>query len=430
MLPELFDIKPLEVECMIDKDRKRSQGDKNEDNTFIKDQRGPSLVRIGGEDSRYTKAAERKERKADKLTNKQDIQVQPSTSQSVNITFSSEAEVSSEETDIISLSSDTEAKDNEPQPSTSTAPVVEDTVLISRSKHVSLRAQSEILRQVSDTTGISGKGMSKSNVHRISTKVVQEAAKAAREEIKRKKESNMILHFDGKIVKEYTKGKKLTRDSIAVSVNCEGESMLLGIPLCVNSTGECQTDVIVKVLESYGLKNEIKGLVFDTTASNTGKEKGVGTRISEYLQTPVLHLACRHHVYECHIKNVSKIFRPTCGPEHPLFKKLLDEFPNIVIDQSKLCKFEYGQNSHLDEAAKESLGVCSRLLAEDKLPRGDYIELAELVRFYLSPDDAELEIRQPGAVHHARFMGQSIYYMKLKILSQMTNIQIAATNKK
>lgn len=426
LLPELFDIMPKDVEDIIQKDKKRTEKDKTEDIMFIRDQRGPRKCMVGRKDSRYTKAVGRQEKQKERLSN---IEVQPSTSQSLNLTSSSEAEISPEETDS-SIPSDTESRDHEPQPSTSKADAVEGTALLSKVKHVSVRAQSEILSQVADTTGISGKGMSKSNVHRIGKKVVQETAKAARESIKSKQGSNMILHFDGKIVKEYTKGKKLTRDRIAVSVNCEGEDTLLGIPPSINSTGECQTEVIIDVLESYGLKNEIKGLVFDTTPSNTGKEKGVCTRLNEYLERPVLHLACRHHVYECHIKNVSKIFRPSCGPEHPLFKKLLEEFPNIEFDQSKLCKFEYGQNSQLDKAAKESLDVCSRLLAEDQLPRGDYIELAELVKFYLSPDDLELQIRQPGPVHHARFMGQSIYFLKLKILSRLTNIQSTAAIKK
>lgn len=69
-------------------------------------------------------------------------------------------------------------------------------------------------------------------------------------------------------------------------------------------------------------------------------------------------------------------------------------------------------------------------MTEDQLPRGDYIELAELVKFYLSPDDVELKIRQPGPVHHARFMAQAIYYLKLKILSQLTNILSTAATKK
>lgn len=102
------------------------------------------------------------------------------------------------------------------------------------------------------------------------------------------------------------------------------------------------------------------------------------------------------------------MLRPNCSSEHLLFIKLLDDFPNIVVNQIKLCKFEYGQSSNLDEAAKGSLGVCSMILDENKLPRGDYVELAELVKFFLSPDDYEIQIRQPGAVHHARLMIHSI----------------------
>ena len=53
--------------------------------------------------------------------------------------------------------------------------------------------------------------------------------------------------------------------------------MLLGIPVCANSSGEYETEAILELLESYVLKNEITGLVFDTAATNTGREKGVCT---------------------------------------------------------------------------------------------------------------------------------------------------------
>ena len=424
ILNELFDIMPLEVESIIEKDRKRCMKDKNEDIMFIKDQRGPRLMRIGGIDSRYVKAAKRKQKKIARLAKNDDVSLEPRSSESEMSTDSSETEVSSEDADFPLTS------ESDPQPHTSTACVVRDTVLVSKVKHVSVRAQSDILQQVSETMRVSNKGMSKSNVHRVGTKVVQEAAENARERIKAKEGNDMILHFDGKIVKEYTKGKSLKRGRLALSVNCEGENILLAIPVCVNSSGECQTDVIVEVLEFYGLKDEIKGLVFDTTASNTGKEKGVCSRVSEFLKRPLLYLACRHHIYECHIKNVSKIFRSTCGPDNPLFTKLLSEFSKMEIDRTKLCKYEYGKSNHLDNAAKISLGVCSMLLTEGMLPRGDYRELAELVIFYLSPEDAKIKIRQPGAVHHARFMAQSIYYLKLKILSQIVNIQMSDAEKK
>ena len=49
----------------------------------------------------------------------------------------------------------------------------------------------------------------------------------------------MFLQYDGKIVKEYTKGKKLIQDCLAISVQFGDESSLLGIPPCLDGTGEC-----------------------------------------------------------------------------------------------------------------------------------------------------------------------------------------------
>ena len=45
----------------------------------------------------------------------------------------------------------------------------------------------------------------------------------------------------------------------------------------------------------------------------------------------------------------------------------------------------------------------------------DYHELAELCLVYLDPK-MKFKFHQPGPVHHARFMGKGIYYMKLKLL--------------
>lgn len=40
------------------------------------------------------------------------------------------------------------------------------------------------------------------------------------------------------------------------------------------------------------------GLVFDTTAHNSGREKGAVVLIQEKLNKDLLELACRHHVFE------------------------------------------------------------------------------------------------------------------------------------
>lgn len=187
--------------------------------------------------------------------------------------------------------------------------------MISKCKHVSVRAQAEILEQVASTSGIPIAGTSKSYVHRVGQRIIQETANKARDRLKDKAGSNKILHYDGKIVKEFTHGKKMKNERIAVSVNIEGDNFLLGIPACESSTGECQSEEIIKLLESYNISEDVIGLVFDTTATNTGRHSGVNTRLNQYLNKEVLHLACRHHVFECHIKNISKLFRITSGPE-------------------------------------------------------------------------------------------------------------------
>ena len=299
-----------------------------------------------------------------------------------------------------------------------------------RVKHVSVRTQSDILLQAASSSVIATKGMSKSNVHRVGKKVVHEHAEKARQIVRDKRGSDMVLHYDGKVVEEYMEGKKLKKERLAVSITCKGKHFLLGVPSCTDATGEKQYEKIIDLLQKYQIKDDIKGLVFDTTASSTGKDKGVNSRLNQYVERPVLHLACRHHVYECHIKNVAKIFRQTVGPENPLFKKLLDKFSELEIDQTKLVKFQYGKSDQLDSAAAKSLKIISELLTQDQIPRGDYKELAMLVQFYLDPNVGNLKIRQPGAVHHARFMAQSIYYMKLKILSDIVKIGSTANIKK
>ena len=120
-------------------------------------------MRIGGIDSRYVKAAKRKQKKIARLAKNDDVSLEPRSSESEMSTDSSETEVSSEDADFPLTS------ESDPQPHTSTACVVRDTVLVSKVKHVSVRAQSDILQQVSETMRVSNKGMSKSNVHRVGT---------------------------------------------------------------------------------------------------------------------------------------------------------------------------------------------------------------------------------------------------------------------
>ena len=97
--------------------------------------------------------------------------------------------------------------------------------------------------------------------------------------------------------------------------------------------------------------------------------------------------------------------------------KTFQRYTNQHVVQKKTCK-----NEILDSAAKRSLKVFKKLLKKNKFLKRNYTELAQLVQFYLSQYQPDIHIRHPGPVHHVCFMGQSIYFLKLKIMSKLINL--------
>ncbi|XP_074110879.1 uncharacterized protein LOC141535036 [Cotesia typhae] len=61
-------------------------------------------------------------------------------------------------------------------------------------------------------------------------------------------------------------------DRLAVLVSGLNFEQLLGIPKIESGTGEHQAMSIIDLLDRWGLTNCIKGLCFDTTASNSDPE--------------------------------------------------------------------------------------------------------------------------------------------------------------
>ena len=93
------------------------------------------------------------------------------------------------------------------------------------------------------------------------------------------------------------------------------------------------------------------------------------------------------------------------------------ETPEFNQDANDLTKFYWkkARGTVTECAALESLNFCKEYLKRKEVLRDDRKELAELVVGYLSP--GHVKIRKPGAIHHARFLGKAIYYLKLKLLS-------------
>ena len=64
------------------------------------------------------------------------------------------------------------------------------------------------------------------------------------------------------------------------------------------STGFAQAEAVVGKVQQWGCVQRLTALVFDTTASNTGKFRGAAIRLHRMLQVALFFLGCRHHVSE------------------------------------------------------------------------------------------------------------------------------------
>ena len=127
---------------------------------------------------------------------------------------------------------------------------------------------------------------------------------------------------------------------------------LLGIPVIQDSTGSSQHNAVVQLLGEWDILDKVIGLVFDTTSSNTGRFKGSATAIETTLKKAVMWLACRHHVYEIHVKHVSDHFMgKRNSPSESLFVRFQKEWAELDLDTSTLILFDFD----VDKNFKKSL---------------------------------------------------------------------------
>ena len=164
------------------------------------------------------------------------------------------------------------------------------------------------------------------------------------------------IHFDGKIVKEYTGNISFTQNRLAILVKVNGKAELLGIPPIDSGTGEQQFIAIYDFLENYGLTIQVQCICFDTTASNTGRLQGVNTRMSEKLGRPLLLLACRHHVLERHITHFCMMYpsSKSTEPDNQLLKKIKPVWNDLEKDILPLKRIETPPETWINQQQQES----------------------------------------------------------------------------
>ena len=79
---------------------------------------------------------------------------------------------------------------------------------------------------------------------------------------------NFTIHWDGKMLKL---GAGVSSERCCVylaGADAEKSSKLLGIPEISSGSGDAQKEAVTKLLQDWNIGDQVKGQVFDTTASN------------------------------------------------------------------------------------------------------------------------------------------------------------------
>lgn len=181
---------------------------------------------------------------------------------------------------------------------------------------------------------INSTAMSISTIRRQRKSNVEEKAMKIREGVKNLGHSKItnndtfvVLHCDGKII-QYLCGDVEDRLAIAISVPNSVTGQFLASPAIPDGKGVSMANCLQATMEEYELLDKLEAVVFDTTASNTGKYHGCVARLEKKMGRALLWLACRHHVPELFIKHADIAVRgPTKGPEDKLFKTFKKKLP-------------------------------------------------------------------------------------------------------
>ena len=81
-------------------------------------------------------------------------------------------------------------------------------------------------------------------------------------------------------------------------VSGDGIQKWLMVLKLVVGTGVLTGQAVYDAAKEWDLVDNIIGMCFDTTASNTGLKEGACIHIMKHVKRNLLHFACRHHVLE------------------------------------------------------------------------------------------------------------------------------------
>ena len=114
----------------------------------------------------------------------------------------------------------------------------------------------------------------------------------------KEKDLKVFCHFDGKILEEDFEGKRQEQHRLVSLLSSPSLSMeqLLGVAPLEKESGYSIALEVYNQLLAQDCEGQVAGVVFDSTAVNTGAEEGAGIHLQRLLDRPILVIECGHHV--------------------------------------------------------------------------------------------------------------------------------------
>lgn len=192
------------------------------------------------------------------------------------------------------------------------------------------------------------------------------------------------IHWDGKLLYDEKENQKVERLAVAVTSDA-GNSKILGIPKIKSSTGECQAKGVHNEIISWCIEERVRALCFDTTASNTGRNKGACTLIEAKLNRQLVWNACRHHVlervaassFEVALKENSK------GPEIEMFADFRKKFKSFDVNNIRSGIQDPEVKKLFPKRVKESIVEFLKNQLKIQNKRDDYKDFVILCLMFL-----------------------------------------------
>ena len=139
-----------------------------------------------------------------------------------------------------------------------------------------------------------------------------------------------VVHWDGKLIEFLARdGGGVYEDANAVVLSSPlgFKPTFIAAPSVRRGTGQQLCDATITTLEQRNLleKENTIGMVWDTTASNTGIHAGAAVYFERYIGHAILYVACRRHMLELHIKHAyDEVLGHSKAADNLFFKRFRD----------------------------------------------------------------------------------------------------------